>query len=283
MSRSKGHATFAPRILGSHLDDLSPLLHLLLLADDPGLASLLDHPLPGLVVGGFRPRIQHVDVVHALDDAGDVAAAAVGGGSANSEDEVELDVLGVGVVLEDTGAETGADGGLGDHGALVVVFGVELADGAAAAAERGVEAVEEAGEAAGGGDVGGFGVAEPLDGGDADGGVEGARAEGDALAHVGEEEVALDVALEGDVEHGGGDVHADPGVGPAVFGELGGEDFAGEAAAATDVEDEGGGFEVEDFEGAPGHGGLDVLDARGGGVFAGFGVIVVDVRRAEER
>jgi len=56
-----------------------------------------------------------------------------------------------------------------------------------------------------------------------------------------------------------------------------GEDFAREAAAAADVEDERGGLEVEELEGALGHGGLDVLDARASGVFAGFGVVVVHV------
>ena len=57
----------------------------------------------------------------------------------------------------------------------------------------------------------------------------------------------------------------------------GGEDLAREAGAAADVEDEGGGFEVEEFEGAVGHLRLDGLDAGGGGVFAGFGVVVEEV------
>lgn len=63
----------------------------------------------------------------------------------------------------------------------------------------------------------------------------------------------------------------------AFFGVDGGEDFAGEAAAAADVEDEGGALEVEELEGPAGHGCLDVLDTRVGGVFAGFDVVVVDV------
>ncbi len=40
-------------------------------------------------------------------------------------------------------------------------------------------------------------------------------------------------------------------------------------------------MEGEEGEGAVGHGGLDGLDARGGGVFAGFGVVVEEVGRAE--
>ena len=58
------------------------------------------------------------------------------------------------------------------------------------------------------------------------------------------------------------------------------EDLAGQTAAAADVEDEGGGLQIEQLEGAVRHGGLDVFYAAGGGVFAGFGVVVVDVRRA---
>jgi hypothetical protein len=61
------------------------------------------------------------------------------------------------------------------------------------------------------------------------------------------------------------------------------EDFAREAGATANIEDEGGIFEVEEFESAVGHGGLDVLDTRGGGVLARFGVIVVQVRRATIR
>ena len=37
-------------------------------------------------------------------------------------------------------------------------------------------------------------------------------------------------------------------------------------------------MEVEEGEGAVGHVGLDALDAGGGGVFAGFGVVVEEVR-----
>ncbi len=41
----------------------------------------------------------------------------------------------------------------------------------------------------------------------------------------------------------------------------GGEDFAGEAGTAAYVEDEGGGGETEEGEGAVGHFDLDGLDA----------------------
>ena len=57
----------------------------------------------------------------------------------------------------------------------------------------------------------------------------------------------------------------------------GGEDFAGETGTAADVEDEGGGGETEEGEGAVGHFDLDGLDAGGSGVFTRFGVIVEEV------
>ena len=116
-----------------------------------------------------------------------------------------------------------------------------------------------------------------MDGADGDCGIECAGAEGDSLADVREEEIARDVALEGDVEHGGGDVEADPCVGPAGGGRDGGEDFARQAGAAAYVEDEGGGREVEEGEGAMGHAGLNGLDAGGSGVFEGGRVVVEEV------
>lgn len=58
---------------------------------------------------------------------------------------------------------------------------------------------------------------------------------------------------------------------------LGSEDFAREARAAADVEEEGGPVEVEELERAVGHVGLDGEDTGGGGVFAGFGGIVKEV------
>lgn len=63
----------------------------------------------------------------------------------------------------------------------------------------------------------------------------------------------------------------------AVGGGDGGEDFARETGAAAYVEDVGGGGEGEEGEGAVGHFDLDGLDAGGGGVFAGFGVVVEEV------
>lgn len=273
----KLNATLAASVFGRGLDNLSFSLHLLLLLYNPRLAALLNL---GVVRLESLSGVQNVNVVHAADHAGDVRVAAFVVVVAHSQDEVQLDVLGAGVVLEKTGAEAGFDSSLGDHVALGIVLWVKLAHSAATSAQRRIQAVEEAIESSRGRRLARLCAAEPLDGGDADGGVEGARAERHSLANVGEHQVALDVALQRNVQHGGRDVHADPGVRPAVGGVDGGEDLAGEAAAAADVEDEGGGLEVEKLEGAAGHGGLDVLDTGAGGVFAGFGVIVVDVGRA---
>ena len=57
----------------------------------------------------------------------------------------------------------------------------------------------------------------------------------------------------------------------------GGEDLAGEAGPAANVEDEGGRGKVKKGEGAMGHLGLDVLDAGRSGVFLGFEVVVVEI------
>lgn len=61
---------------------------------------------------------------------------------------------------------------------------------------------------------------------------------------------------------------------PRGVGVRGGQDFAGQAGAAADVEDEGRVSEGEEGEGAVSHVGLDVLNSRAGGIFAGFGVVV---------
>lgn len=65
----------------------------------------------------------------------------------------------------------------------------------------------------------------------------------------------------------------------AAVGRVGGgEDFAREARAAAEVEDEGGRVQVEEFEGAVSHRGLNGADAGGGRVFARFDVVVEEVR-----
>lgn len=184
---------FPSSILGGRLDDLALALHLLLLLDDPSLAALLD---VALAVLGLPPRVLDIHAVHALDHPGDVAARA-----ADREHQVQLDVLGVRVVLEDTRAEARLDRRLSYHVLLLVVLGVELAHGLAAPLEAGVQPVEEPREPALGARLAALGVAEPLDGADADRRVERARAEGDALPYVGEQQVALDVPLERHVQH----------------------------------------------------------------------------------
>lgn len=55
------------------------------------------------------------------------------------------------------------------------------------------------------------------------------------------------------------------------------EDFARETGTAADVEDQRRGVQVEKFEGAVGHLGLDILDSGGSGVFSCFCVIVMKI------
>ena len=57
------------------------------------------------------------------------------------------------------------------------------------------------------------------------------------------------------------------------------QDFAGKTGTTANVEDEGWFPEGEKFKGAMRHGGLNILDAGGGGVLCGCGVIVVEVGR----
>lgn len=239
----------SPSVFGVCLHDLSFAPHLLLLVHDP-LFTALDIPLPSVAVHGFShpAAVFDIDIVHPRHGPRDVSTT-------DTQHEIGLDVLGATVVLEDAGAETGSYGGLTYHSPLLLVLRVELAHGAPSSSQRGVQAVEKPAESAFGAHTAGLGVAEPLDGTDADGGVERARAERYALPHVGEEEIALDtLALQGDVQHAGGDVHADPDV--AVFREY----LAGETGATAYVEYEGRVIEIEKFEGAVGHGRLDGLD-----------------------
>nr|POE63200.1 hypothetical protein CFP56_04103 [Quercus suber] len=266
----EGDLSLAPGVFRVRFDHFALALHLALLPHDPRLPTFpFRNILPSLALP--PPCVQHVHVLHPVDRARDVAAA-------DGQHEVQFDVLGVRVVLEDAGAEAGLDRGARDHVALLRVLGVELAHGLAAAPQRRVQPVEEALEPALGRDVGRLRVAEPLDRADGDRGVEGARAEGHALPDVGEQHVALDVALEGFAEHGRGDVHPDPGVRAAVvFGDAG-QDLARQPGTAADVKDEGGVLQVEKIQGTVGHGGLNAPNARGGGVLAGFGVIVEQVR-----
>ena len=55
------------------------------------------------------------------------------------------------------------------------------------------------------------GVAQPLEGADADGAVEAAGPEGHAVAHVAVQQVALNLAIPGHVQHVAGNVQPDPG------------------------------------------------------------------------
>ena len=242
------------------------------------IQALLPFLISALPPFSFRRASAMSTSVHALDHAGDVPCAALATRAAHCQHQVQLDVLGLRVVFEQTGAEAGFDGGLRDHGALLVVLGVELADGAAAPTE---ERHTGRWRTVTGGPwarlsllsaLQSHWMAEMLMAASN----EPARKR-HALADVGEHQVALDVALQRNVQHRRRHVHADPGVRPAVRGLHGGQDLARQAAAAADVEDQRRALEVQQLEGAAGHGRLNVLDARRRGVLARLGVVVVDV------
>ena len=63
-----------------------------------------------------------------------------------------------------------------------------------------------------GGMIGLVGVAQPLEDGYGDGAIESTGFVGEAVADIMEEEVAVDLAVLSDVEHGKGDVETDPNV-----------------------------------------------------------------------
>lgn len=90
----------------------------------------------------------------------------------------------------------------------------------------------------------------------------------------------MDVSLQGNIEHGSGDIHADPDMRTAVRCWYRGKDFAGETRTTAYVEDQGWRRQGEELEGAIGHFNLHILYAGGCSVFARLGIIVEEVGRA---
>jgi len=200
------------------------------------------------------PLIHHLYTLHITNRIRDIPPTQLPSGS-HRQDEVDLLILRIRVILQQSGTKTRFHSRAGDHGPLLLVFGVKLQHALPTSPHGGVQAVEEPAQPALGADVGRLRVAQPLHGADADGSVEGAGSEGNPLAHVREEEVPSGVAVQRYGKHGCGYVHAYPSMAVIV------EDLAREAGATADVEDEGIGVEVEDFETAGSHGGLDGLDS----------------------
>ena len=66
-------------------------------------------------------------------------------------------------------------------------------------------------------------------------------------------------------------------MGPAVAAVDTRQDLARQSGTAADVEDQRGRGQGQELQGAVRHVGLDGADAGGGGVFAGFGVVVEEV------
>lgn len=116
------------------------------------------------------------------------------------------------------------------------------------------------------------GHAKPLNCGNADGPVEHSWPHFPALADINLPEPPIEFLGRSNVEHVPADVNAFPDV--AILGE----GFAGEARAASDVEDEGPGLKVQQFNGPFGNVALDVLDSRVGLVLGGLVDVIVEIR-----
>lgn len=76
-----------------------------------------------------------------------------------------------------------------------------------------------------------IGIQQPLEDGDGDGAVKRPWSEPKALADILEEQVTLDLTLDGYFEHRGGNVDTDPIVTVLI------EDFARETGSAADIEE----------------------------------------------
>ena len=265
---SESNPPLPSRVLTVLLDNL-PLLPIpILLPHDPLLRRL-----PPLLCRMPTPPIHDLDALNIPHRIRDIPATQLTA-TAHGQDKIDLPILSLGIVLEQSRAEARPHGGTGDHAALHIVLRIELQHGLPAAPQRRIQPVEEPRQPAGGGDVRRLGVAQPLDGRHRHRGVEGSRAERDPLSHVRQQEVARRVAVQRDRQHAGGDVHPDPRVSVRA------DDLAAEPGAAADVEDQGGGGQCEELE-APGrHRCLDRLDPAAGGVFGCFDVGVEEVRRA---
>ena len=76
--------------------------------------------------------------------------------------------------------------------------------------QHGIQRLEEARETLNGNLILLVGIAEPLDGGNADRAIEDALSEGHALTHITKHNVTRNTVLVGDVQHGGGNIAAYP-------------------------------------------------------------------------
>ena len=141
------------------------------------------------------------------------------------------------------------------------VLRVELEHGPPAPAQAGVQRGEEGLEPLVRAVVRLVRVAQPLECADADGAVKGTRSEGEPVAQVAQQQVSLHLPLQGDAQHGAGDVHAHPHV--AVLLDA----LPREAGAAAKVKDERGLVlgQGQQLKGAGGHVRLDLHHAGAGG------------------
>lgn len=222
----------------------------------------------------------NIHLIHPVHDPRNITLQPT---ATDSKHQVHLTTLRARIILQQTRTEPRLDRRASNHTPLRSILRIKLTHRPGTPLQRRIQPVEEPPQPALGGNIARLRITQPLDRRDADRRIERARAERHALADIRQKQIALDVALQRHVQHARRDVHADPRVRAALRGRDLGEDLAGEAGAAADVEDEGGRVETEELEGAVGHVGLDVLDSGGGGVFVGFGVIVEEIGGAVSR
>lgn len=131
-------------------------------------------------------------------------------GPSGQDQKVFLRLCTIRVIDQEPTTEAGAHSGGGEQLDLGGILWIKLQDGPGAPPERGIEGGEEDVEPLPGVMFGAVGIAQPLDGGDGHGAVEGAHAERDAVTGVGEQKVAGDVVVQGTLQHVRRDVRADP-------------------------------------------------------------------------
>jgi len=116
------------------------------------------------------------------------------------ENEIKLfRPCGVGIVDEPAAAETGLERRAGEEIHLIRVLRVGLQHCSSATREAIIQGTEEALDARDGIVGLAIGIAEPLQGGDGDGTIEGSRSERHAVTHVPVEQVALHTSLKRNV------------------------------------------------------------------------------------
>lgn len=236
----------------------------LLFRNDPILVRNAIIPfLPALFLG---PATANADVAGLLiKTQGFRGLSALRRRACGKDEEVLLGLCTIGIIDKQAATKACAHGGCREQLHLRDILGIKLENGTCALPEGSVKGSKESIQSLPRVMLGSVSIAQPLNSGNGDSAIEGAHAEGDALSCVCDHKIACDVAFQGFLKHGEGDVGADPVV------TCVGEDVAGETCAGADVEKKGGlgRREGEELETAGGESGLDLGHAGAGGVLGG--------------